>query len=98
MTTETSNHNVHREAAIGHVQRLLALFRQHAEPARVGELIVLAEHLERAITAFHMEAIRFRMFSLDRGLKTAGLPAEMTAAFDEVRHDLEAAGFQTRSH
>jgi hypothetical protein len=98
MTTEISGHGAHREAAIAHVRRLLELFRQHPEPARVSELVGLAEHLERAIVAFHMEAIRFRMFSLDRALKTADLPAEVTAAFADVRHDLEAAGFATRSH
>ena len=81
------------EAAIEHVRRLLELFRQQPDQAAVAGLIELAEHLERAVVAFHMEAIRFRMFSLDRALKTASLPPAVGEAFDAVRHDLEAAGF-----
>ena len=38
------------------------------------------------------------MFSLDRALKSAALPAAIGEAFDAIRHDLEAAGFHTRSH
>jgi hypothetical protein len=98
MTIAAAGNNAHREAAIAHVRRLLDLFRQHPDQAAVASLIELAEHLERAVVAFHMEAIRFRMFSLDRALKTAGLPDPITEAFAAVRHDLEAAGFQTRSH
>ncbi len=98
MTIASTGHNTPREAAIAHVRSLLDLFRQQPDQAAVAGLIELAEHLERAVVAFHMEAIRFRMFSLDRALKSAGLPAEVTDAFVVVRHDLEAAGFQTRSH
>jgi hypothetical protein len=98
MTLAPASHNSHREAAIEHVRRLLDLFRQEPDQAAVAGLIELAEHLERAVVAFHMEAIRFRMFSLDRALKSASLPPAIGEAFDAVRHDLEAAGFQTRSH
>jgi hypothetical protein len=98
MSIAAPGSNTHREAAIAHVQRLLELFRQQPDQAAVAGLIELAEHLERAVVAFHMEAIRFRMFSLDRALKSAALPGDIGEAFDAVRHDLEAAGFQTRSH
>ena len=98
MTLAPTNHNTHREAAIAHVQRLLDLFRQQPDQAAVAGLIELAEHLERAVVAFHMEAIRFRMFSLDRALKAAALPPAIAEAFDAIRKDLEAAGFHTRSH
>jgi hypothetical protein len=98
MTLAATGNNAHREAAIAHVRRLLELFRQQPDPAAVTGLIELAEHLERAVVAFHMEAIRFRMFSLDRALKSAALPAEVGEAFTAIRQDLEAAGFQTRSH
>jgi hypothetical protein len=60
-------------------------------------LIDDAEALRRAIASFHMEAIRFRMHNVDRGLKEAGDPAEARAAFEALRHALEAAGFHTRS-
>ena len=45
-----------------------------------------------------MEAIRFRMYSVDRDLTQLGNPAEARAKFDQLRHALEAAGFHTRSH
>ena len=38
------------------------------------------------------------MYSLDRILKQAALPDELTKTFGQVRHELEAAGFSTRSH
>ncbi len=80
--------------ALDLVKTLREQLAAHAAP----EPAALAEHLERAIQAFHLEAIRFRMYSLDRLLKTAGLPAELTTTFERVRHELEAAGFSTRSH
>ena len=59
-------------------------------------LIEEGEALRRAIAAFHMEAIRFRMHSVERLLKNLGGTAQTT--FDELRHALETAGFHTRSH
>ena len=44
-----------------------------------------------------MEAIRFRMHSVDRLLKPMN-EAKAQAVFQEVRKELEAAGFHTRSH
>jgi hypothetical protein len=50
--------------------------------------------------AFHMEGIRFRMFNVERRLVRSDLtvPPEASGLFDEARHELEAAGFHTRSH
>jgi virulence-associated protein VapD len=45
-----------------------------------------------------MEAIRFRMYAVDRGIHAAGDPASLRQAFEDVRQALEAAGFHTRSH
>jgi hypothetical protein len=45
-----------------------------------------------------MEAIRFRMHSVDRLLKQAGNPAESRSMFEQLRLALEASGFHTRSH
>jgi hypothetical protein len=54
--------------------------------------------LRRAVAAFHMEAIRFRMHSVDRLIQAAGDPVAVRQAFEDVRQALEAAGFHTRSH
>jgi hypothetical protein len=67
------------------------------ESADRKQLIEETEALRRAVAAFHMEAIRFRMHSVDRLLKRSG-DADSTRAFDELRLALEAAGFHTRSH
>ena len=60
----------------------------------VGE----AEALRRAVDSFHMEAIRFRMYSVDRLLKQMGADDAMQRVFEDLRVALEAAGFHTRSH
>lgn len=62
------------------------------------ELLEEAQALRRAVAAFHMEAIRFRMHSVDRRLRLEGDPADARARFDELRDALERAGFHTRSH
>jgi hypothetical protein len=62
-----------------------------------GQVFEEASALRRAVAAFHMEAIRFRMFSVDRLLKQHG-DEGMLRLFDELRHELETAGFHTRSH
>jgi hypothetical protein len=54
--------------------------------------------LRRAVAAFHMEAIRFRMHAVDRLLHLMGDDAAARHAFEEVRRELESAGFHTRSH
>jgi hypothetical protein len=56
------------------------------------------ESLRRAIAAFHLEAIRFRMFNVDRMLARTQAPPTARHLFEEVRAALEAAGFHTRSH
>jgi hypothetical protein len=54
--------------------------------------------LRRAVAAFHMEAIRFRMFNVDRGLKLLGDPPDTRRLYEALRDALETAGFHTRSH
>jgi hypothetical protein len=68
-----------------------------ASPFRT-QLIDETDALKRAVAAFHMEAIRFRMYSVDRMITSAGNQADIRHAFDEVRQALETAGFHTRSH
>ncbi len=68
--------------------------------AATATLVEECEALARAIAAFHMEGIRFRMFNVDRQLAGAGsrAPAGAPALLEEARRHLEAAGFHTRSH
>jgi len=56
------------------------------------------EALRRAVAAFHMEAIRFRMYSVDRALQHRAPDDPLRKPFEAVRHELETAGFHTRSH
>jgi hypothetical protein len=62
------------------------------------QVIEEAEALRRAVAAFHMEAIRFRMFSVDRLIRLEGDPGQTRPLLEQLRQDLEAAGFHTRSH
>ncbi len=61
-------------------------------------LVSEVDALRRAVAAFHMEAIRFRMFRVDRALKAGGDQPDSRAIFEALRHELETAGFHTRSH
>jgi hypothetical protein len=88
-----------REAAQGRVNDLLALLKASQQPNLSG-LIEEAEALGRAISAFHLEGIRFRIYNVDRLVShpPAPLPLEAAAIVADVRRHLEAAGFHTRSH
>ena len=68
--------------------------------AEFATIIEECEALSRAIAAFHIEGIRFRMFNVDRLLNRGGLtvPEKAPGIFTEARRELEAAGFHTRSH
>jgi hypothetical protein len=89
-----------RNAAEASLQTLVAAVQ--AQPPGEAQQAFLDEcaALAVAIRTFHMEAIRFRMFNVDRtiarGIVT--LPDAARAAFADVRRHLEAAGFHTRSH
>ena len=87
-----------REAAKLRTGELLRLLRAHPDQAAVGKPVHECEQLERAIDAFHMEAIRFRMYSLDRFIHHADSApdASLQYTFNELKTALEAAGFQTR--
>lgn len=87
-----------RQAAASRISDLIALLK--AQPATDPRIVEECEALARAVNAFHMEGIRFRIFNVDRYLtrEAASLPAEAASILEEVRHHLEAAGFHTRSH
>jgi hypothetical protein len=77
---------------------LLPQLKALAPGALRDQLVEEAEALRRAVAAFHMEAIRFRFYSVDRLLRSSGDQAAARQTFEELRRDLEAAGFHTRSH
>ena len=83
--------------ALARLDDLLPLLKALPAGQERDELVETGEALRRAVAAFHMEAIRFRMYSVERLLNRVG-DARCRDAFDRVRHELEAAGFHTRSH
>ena len=90
----------HRKAAEGRIKDLIAIVQQ--QPASDARAVLLdeCEALSRAVSAFHMEGIRFRSYNVDRLLPKAEppLPPAAAEAFADMRRSLEAAGFHTRSH
>jgi hypothetical protein len=94
--TPTSDH---RLAARSRVLSLIEALTSQSSDA-LGPLVDECQALARAIEAFHMEGIRFRMYNVDRLLTRTDLPIPplAQALFTDARHELEAAGFHTRSH
>jgi hypothetical protein len=90
----------HRLAAERRVNDLIAVIRSLPRHDHLTLLIEEAESLARAIAAFHLEGIRFRMYNVDRmATKTpVALPVEVITAVADIHRHLEAAGFHTRSH
>jgi hypothetical protein len=62
------------------------------------QLVEETEALRRAVAAFHMEAIRFRIYTVDRLIKADGDAPLPRRLVDQLRDTLETAGFHTRSH
>ena len=88
-----------RESAARDAAALVATLRTASATPVTTQLIELGEHLERAVIAFHMEAIRFRAFTMSRLIKQHAreLAADVPARMEAILHDLELAGFQTKS-
>ena len=88
-----------RQAAEAKIAQLIGVLIAHPGSA-TSTVVEECEALARAVGAFHMEAIRFRMFNVDRLLPKTGAAAlpQAAALLEEVRRHLEAAGFYTRSH
>lgn len=87
----------HRETAKARIRELKTLLAQaDAEAAR--RLADVCDHLERAIDAFHLEGIRFRMYTLGHQIETHGsaFPPQASPLLEEARTSLQAAGFKTR--
>jgi hypothetical protein len=77
---------------------LLAVLAGLPASVTTSQITEETQALRRAVAAFHMEGIRFRMHSVDRLTRAAGDPPALRQAFEDVRHALETAGFHTRSH
>jgi hypothetical protein len=92
--------NADREAAERRLNDLLTLVRAQPANDQFTRLLDEGEALGRAIRAFHLEGIRFRMYNVDRLVahSTTPLPAEAIEIVADVHRHLEAAGFHTRSH
>ncbi len=84
-------------AALAKLDELLPALKALPPDADKNDLLDAADALRRAVAAFHMEAIRFRMHTVDRLLKRRMDPA-CDKIFSDLRHELETAGFHTRSH
>ena len=84
--------------ALARLDDLLPKLRALPAFSQKPEMLDAADALHRAIAAFHMEAIRFRMHTVDRLLRLSGDEPACREGFDARRHELEAAGFHTRSH
>ena len=94
-----TNGNERQEAA-ARIGDLIGVLKKAAAGPESARMIEESEALARAIDAFHMEGIRFRIYNVDRLLTqhAAGVPAEARTLLERARHHLEAAGFHTRSH
>lgn len=69
-----------------------------APGATRDSLVEETEALRRAVAAFHLEAIRFRMHNVERAIRLNGDDPTLRQPFEDVRLELEKAGFHTRSH
>ena len=89
-----------RQAAQARLTELLTLLKGVPQQDQLARLTEEAEALGRAIAAFHLEGIRFRIYNVDRLVthSPVPLPSDATAIVADVRKHLEAAGFHTRSH
>ena len=86
--------------ALSKLDEFAPIVRGLPHSADTAKLIQETEALRRAISSFHMEAIRFRMYNVELLLRQHGdqYPAVAHDAFAGIRQALEAAGFHTRSH
>lgn len=88
----------HRQSAQARVASLIGVLQASGDE-RASAIVVECEALARAIGAFHMEGIRFRIYNVDRLLRAlTSAPAGAATELEEARRHLEAAGFHTRSH
>jgi hypothetical protein len=89
-----------RQEAAARIGDLVSLLKNRPGSPETARIVEESEALARAIDAFHMEGIRFRIYNVDRLIAqhAAIVPAEARTLLEAARHSLEAAGFHTRSH
>lgn len=81
------------------LSELLSRLEGLPQEGPVAQAVSEAKQLARAIDAFHLEAIRFRIYALTRRLHDPSCPVDegVRQGILDVRGELEKAGFQTRS-
>lgn len=86
--------------ALAQLDALTPLLAALPQTDDVKRMLAEVDALHRAVRAFHMEAIRFRMYNVERRLAAGGptYPDAVRRTFEDLRHALETAGFHTRSH
>ncbi len=87
-----------RERAVQHLEELLRVLKNAKNSTEIAPLVEECEPLIMAVKAFHMEAIRFRMYNLRRQLTSNEqlVPGQVMESFGRAQDALEAAGFQTK--
>ena len=87
----------HRETAIARLRELRGVLDELPAEHEGAALVEACDMLVRSVEAFHVEAIRFRMYGLARQLTllSDSLPDETARLVDEAREALGAAGFTT---
>jgi len=88
----------HTAASLAAIDNLIPALAGLPADSHRDQLVTEAEALRKAIAAFHMEAIRFRMHAVDRLLRLGGDQPDARARLEHLRQVLEDAGFHTRSH
>ena len=87
-----------RARAVQHLEELLQVLKNAENATEIVLLVEECESLVTAVKAFHMEAIRFRMYNLRRQLTSdePPVPVQAMELFGNAQDALEAAGFQTK--
>jgi hypothetical protein len=88
----------HTEPSLAVLDELIPALRALPAGGHRDRLVEEAEALRRAVAAFHLEAIRFRIYTVDRLIHQDGDAPALRALVEQLRERLEAAGFHTRSH
>ena len=85
--------------SLAKIDEFLPILRALPAGTHTEKIVEETDALRRAVAAFHMEAIRFRMHNVDRLLRSGAdvFPPLSLQIFEELRSALEAAGFHTRS-
>jgi len=88
-----------RARAVQYLQAFQQVLKEAPNASEITSLGEECESLITAVKAFHMEAIRFRMYNIRRQLESSEQAAPVEEAmelFGNAQDALEAAGFQTK--